>query len=145
MLKKPQFYLFLLSGWLVLTNAGHTFMGIPELLKQAVDSTTTFYPGFAAMRALPKGGFFEYSTFEIFFLGMLALALLLLFTALVSLWVALKGNIETVSQFSVLNLVFWGFALGACIVFYPVDNMVIIALGAFLFSALAFWRARKEA
>ncbi len=145
MLKKPQFCLYALGGWLVLTNVGHTLFGIPELLKQAVDSTTTFYPGFAAMRALPKAGFFEYNTFEIFFLGMLAIALFLLFTALVSLWVALKGNIETVSQFSVLNLVFWGFALGASIVFHPVDNMVIIALGAFLFSALAFWRARKEA
>jgi hypothetical protein len=144
MFKNPRFYLKALAGWLLLTNFGHTFLGVPELLDQAADSSSANFPAFSAMSNLPRGGFFEYSIFEIFFLGMLAIFLLLLFATLVSLWVALKGNSETVSQFSLLNFIFWGFALLASIVFHPVDNMVVIALGAFLLSGLAFWRARKE-
>lgn len=145
MFKKPQFYLFLLSGWLVLTNFGHTFLGIPGLLNQAADPASANFQAFNAMSIQPKGGFFEYNLFEIFFLGMLAIFLLLLFAALVSLWVAFKGNKETVSQFSLLNVIFWGFAFLASIAFHPVDNMIVIAFGAVLFSALAFWRARKGA
>ncbi|GEM_PF-5865001 len=145
MLKKPQFYLYALSGWLVLTNAGHTLMGIPDLLNQATDPSSGKFEAFGAMLGQTSGGYFEYNIFDLFFLGMLAISLFLLFATLVSLWVALKANKETLSQFALLNLVFWGIALGASIVFHPVDNMVVIFFVAFLFSALAFWRARKEA
>ena len=143
MLKNPRFYLKVLGGWLLLTNFGHTFLGIPDLLNQATDSSSGKFEAFGAMIVDTKGGYFEYNIFDLFFLGMLGIVLFLGFTALVSLWVAIKGNSETISQFSLLNVIFWGFALFASIVFHPVDNMVAIALGAFFLSALAFWRARK--
>ncbi len=144
MFKKPQFYLYALGGWLLLTNFGHTFLGIPSLLNQAADPSSDKFEAFGAMIAQTKGGSFEYNIFDLFFLGMLGISLFLGFSALVSFWVALKGNKETLSQFSLLSLVFWGFALPVSLLFYPVDNMVVIALGAFLFSIPAFWRARKE-
>jgi len=138
MLKNLRFYLKVLGGWLLLTNAGHTFGGVTELMSQTLDSSSDNYLAFSAMAAPPKGGFFDYNILEIFFLGMLAIALLLLYSAIVSLWIAFKGKRETLSQFVLLNFVFWIFALGASVLFYPVDNMVVIALGAFLLSALAF-------
>lgn len=145
MLKNPRLYLKVLGGWLVLTNLGHSFGGIPELISQSLDPASENYPAFSAMAGQPKGEIFNYNILEIFFLGMLGIALFLAFSAIVSLWVAFKGNQETLSQFVLLNFVFWIFALSSSVLFYPVDNMVVIALGAFFLSALAFGWDRAKA
>lgn len=142
MLKNPRLYLYLLAGWLLLTNFAHTFLGIPALKSLALDPSAGKFEAFAAMNAQPAGGYFQYNIFDLFFLGMLGLSLFLLFGALVSLWVAIKGNAETVAQFSLLNFLFWALALIASVRFHPVDNFVVIVGGAWLVSAIVLWRAR---
>ncbi|MEE8296025.1 MAG: hypothetical protein V3R64_09970, partial [Sphingomonadales bacterium] len=111
MFKKPQVYLYALGGWLVITNLGHTFGGITEFLKQSTDPSAPLFKTLAPMIADQRGGFFDYDVFDIFLLGMLGIALFLLLAAVNVFWVAKKANKETLSQFALINFIFWGFAL----------------------------------
>lgn len=137
----PKTWLYALAAWLALANIGHTALGVPALLAEAANPAASRYAAFQAMLADPRSGYFNVNMFDLFFLGMLNISLFLLFAAVVTLWVARTGDAATVRQFCRLNAAFWAAALAACLLFYPVDNMVVIAGGAVVFGLAAFWRA----
>lgn len=138
MLKDPRFYLKALAGWLLLTNIGHTVLGMPHFEVQADDPSATLHPVLRTMIDEGSRGLFDYTVFDIFMMGMLALTMMLLLAAILCLWVGRMEDARSVSQFTKLNLGFWLVALSAFFFYHPVDNMVVIAAGAVLLSGLAF-------
>ncbi|HXV74444.1 MAG TPA: hypothetical protein VD713_06920 [Sphingomonadales bacterium] len=141
MFRTARFCLKAFAVWMLLTTFGHTALGIPDLVNTVTNPLSSRHAGLQALAADPSNGFFDYNLLDLFFLGMLMLSALLVFSALVGGWVAMKLDNAAVRQFSRLNAGFWATALVAELLFYPVDNMVVILLGAVLFSALALWRA----
>lgn len=143
-MRDPRTYLKALAGWLLLTNIGHTALGMPHFETQAADPSATLYPVLRTMIDESRGGVFDYSVFDVFMMGMLALTMMLLLATMACGWVAWRGEPGTVSQFAKLNFGFWLVALVAFALYHPVDNMVAIGAGAVLLSGLALLATKLE-
>lgn len=137
----PSLFLYLAAGWLVLTGAGHVY-GHVTLFVTRSGLGEKRRAAYELMKGDGSEGITNASFWTVLQMMSWQLTLFLLFAALVSVFVARTGDAGLMQGYSAIAGLVFGLGLLSFLFLYPQINAAIIAGGATLFFALAWWASR---
>lgn len=133
-------FLRLAGGWLLLTNAGHTWGYYGAFVTRNLLGESR-RPAYELMKEPIDGGIFDASFWTILQMLALQLTLFLAFAAILSFWIARVSDGRIQAIFARICTLVFGTGLVAFVFIHAQINAAIIAGGATTLYSLAWWRA----
>ncbi len=135
-------FLRLAGGWLLITNAGHTWGYYEAFVTRDLldDSRIAAYD---LMKEPLDGGIFDASFWTVLQMLALQLTFFLAFASILSFWIAHIPDRRIHADFARICTLIFGLGLLAFVFVHPQINAAIIAAGATVFFLMAWWRASR--